>query len=120
MPRIQAHGGGCCGVRHIAGFSASWLHPRPTKEMIQDEVKIFPPSSGGRTRGKVVEAVITDSQFRQQPELAQIMKDEGFRLVTRFHNSTGGMCNVLHRVGGGRDFSRGRQPEWVRILRSSN
>lgn len=116
MPNLVNHGGNCCGIRHYYNF---WSSRYQTTEQYQQELRSFPVNSGGRTKGKVIEAVITDTQFRQDPELAQKLKDQGFKLVTRFSNSTGGLCNVLHRVGGERNFKRGRQPAWVRILRES-
>lgn len=114
MPRIQPHGGGCCGIRHYSGF---WSSQRLiSTESITTELNQFPMRNTRNGRGKCIEAVITDSQFAADPQLAQKLKDNGFRLVTRFYNSTGGMCNILHRVNaGGRDLSRVRNRH-VRLL----
>lgn len=111
MPQFRIHGGGCCGVLHYVGFYGSRTEIRDG-DAIKRDLSIHgygaEPTSGGRTLGKCIEAVITDDQFRADPELAQKMKDAGFKLVTRFSNSTGGTCNVLHRVTGGRDLKKCR------------
>lgn len=122
MPTIRMHGGGCCGVRHYVGFgqhNMPWgANNAPTEEQVKEGVRGYgDPAGGGRTKGKCIEAVITDTQFRANPDLAQWLKDAGFRIVDRFHNSTGGMCNVLHRTSGRRRIDRGRLPSWVVTLR---
>lgn len=118
MPQIMNHGGQCCGVRHYVGFGFGRFGNITTETITQDlrNAGISGRENGGRSRGKVVEAVVTDSQFRANPDLAQTLYDSGFRLVTRFYNSTGGICNILHRVSGGRDITRARRSPHVRIL----
>lgn len=120
MPNIVGHGGGCCGVRHMYNFGMSAASRRNNSpENINRLLSDFgePGNATGRSRGKCIEAVVTDTQFWNQPELAQTLFDAGFRIVSRFHNSSGGMCNVLHRVSGSRDIARAaaRNPH-VRIL----
>lgn len=108
--RVQTHGGGCCGVRHISGFGGPGMWPPNQQPITQADLDLqlehYELRQGPKQRGKLIEAVITDNQFKHQPNLAQLMKDNGFELVNRFHNNTGGMCNVLHRVSGKRDIVR--------------
>lgn len=116
MPTIRNHGGSCCGVVHYSGFNGS--RSFVTAESIATDLRYYELNEGSRSKGKLVEVVITDTQFREDPELAQKLKDNGFKIVNRFYNNTGGICNVLHRVGGSRNIATSRQP-WVRILRSA-
>lgn len=108
MPSIRNHGGGCCGVRHFVGFGNPWVNGERafTQADIQEYLnRYYSGDNGGRTKGKCVEAVVTDRQFKAHPELSQLLADAGFKLKTRFSNSSGGMCNVLHRTTGGRDLA---------------
>lgn len=103
MAHLSYHGGGCCGRLHYYNFTG-----QETAESIRRDLTAYSQSEGGNTRGKSIEAVLTDSQFRYHPHLAQALKDNGFRIVDRFYNSTGGMCNVLLRTGGRRRLENTR------------
>ncbi len=133
--QIVGHGGACCGIRHIKNFTRQtrWnpnerkyvpAEEEFTAERIENLIAsaVYPnpgamERNGARTRGKIVEAVVTDSQFSKEPTLAQALYDAGFRIVNRFHNNTGQLCNVLHRTTGGRDLkAAARRYRHVRIL----
>jgi len=113
MAHFRDHAAGCCGVKHIHGFTRAgpWHTDfvEPTVEHINTLLRRHNIPAVDKARGKCVEAVITDSQFKQDPALAQTMVDLGFKLKTRFYNNTGGMCNVLHRTTGERDLKRAAQ-----------
>lgn len=111
MVNILSHGGGCCGVRHMNNF---WAGASP--EELDRRLAPYPTSDNPRAKGKLIEAVITDAQFLQNPDLAQNLKDKGFRFVARFDNSSGSICNVFHRVTGERDI-RGSRARWTRVFR---
>lgn len=120
MPSIRNHNN-CCGIYHLAGFynfngRGDRGEGDQTVETLTRTLGHINFTEGPRSRGKLVEAVITDGQFRTDPTLASTLKSLGFRIVDRFHNSTGGMCNVLHRTSGRRDIKRSRA-SWVRTLR---
>lgn len=122
MVRLSRHGGNCCGVRHFHDLSDTFMNPitEATLTAALRQEQAVPRDlnhNGGRTKGKVVEAVVTDTQLRYNPELAGMLRRLGFKLVTRFHNNTGGMCNILHRVTGGRDIQQAaRRNAHVRTL----
>lgn len=95
---IAIHGGRCCGVDHIYGFS--YLRSRPvlgldagSKEIVksfQDRVATWKRNNPSR----MLEACLTDSQMMKW---APYLQEAGFKLVTRFRNSNSeNTVNVLH------------------------
>lgn len=90
MAYITAHGGHCCGIRHM--YSFGYLD---TKESIQKLIDT--ETAQHRTQGYLVEAVITNAQCRLLPNLAKNLQEVGFRLVSRFKNpNSSNICNVFH------------------------
>jgi len=88
MANNYRHGGACCGVTHIAGFNRL---SNDDKELIAKAVR------DSRNRGHMYEVILTDSQIICQPAIAKLLKDSGFKLVSRFFNAnSGNYCNVLH------------------------
>lgn len=103
MPYVDRgpHGGECCGIRHLFSFgnTASVRH----QERVLGDVDRYVEQHGafiddGIKMGKLFEVVLTDYQIRNMPILARGLKQRGFRLVSRFHNSSGTWCNVLHHT----------------------
>lgn len=91
MAYIHRHGGYCCGVRHLSGFTGLETTSR-IKQHIKEETR------QGRVRGQLVEAILTDSQCRRnEGRLPKALQEVGFRLVARFTNiNSGNNCNVFH------------------------
>ena len=102
MVQLTAHGGSysCCGMSHLSRFG-----PNPSREQIDrlilDRIAAVPgrvANHGNAPRGldnHLFEAVLTDNQM--QVGWAAVLKEYGFRFVTRCYNSnTGNYINVLH------------------------
>ena len=91
--QIINHGGGCCGIRHIQGFGSI-----DYASMAEAFVKEFKDLMEPFTRpgcNLLVEAVLTDRQMVSG--WAKVLKDFGFRHVSRFKNSNShNYVNVLH------------------------
>ena len=95
---IRAHGGGCCGVRHLCGFNT-----QTTNVKVDGKIETVPiPASLSRLdellasapKGRLVEAVLTDNQATIW-NLA--LRERKFVLITRFRNAnSGNNCNVYH------------------------
>lgn len=104
---FRNHGGGCCGVKHLHGFDAKPktltyvpYTSRRTKMLTLMKRLIRENGHVRGARGKMFEVILTDPQIREMPEWIAELKAMDFRLVTRFHNSTGGWCNVFHMTTG--------------------
>lgn len=120
--QMRNHGGSCCGIRHLVGFGPwddlvnarsvfnSRTHRYETKgesrlEAFNGFMKKLDSRTAGYqsnrgTRGKLVECVVTDGQIERTPTIPGMLKKAGFRLVSRFDNSSGDMCNVFHKTTG--------------------
>lgn len=135
--QLKYHGGHCCGMRHLMGFSsfsynhgeiARQNHPADERarlayltQVVRGAVNAqIPPVYNGPVadsvkqeflnimdwaehphhmqKTKCFEVIFTDSQFSQNPEWAQLLKDRGFEFKTRFKNNGTSWCNVFHRV----------------------
>lgn len=105
--RLSNHGGSCCGIKHIHGFGNSddavlrqikrSLTRTPGGKRVKwDGETLFEERSGTNPEGKIIEVVLTDGQIRSHPRTCAWLKKFGFKLVHRFDNRTGSMCNVLH------------------------
>lgn len=90
MAHIVAHGGSCCGMRHLRGFSAL-----DTEATIKAQVEnCYPANMGG-----IIEAVLTNAQCNnpRTSHIPEALQKVGFRLVSRFKNpNSGNICNVFH------------------------
>lgn len=114
---LAHHSGGCCGIRTLHGFGPlraiipyyaplAGRYKRGWRITAFDQfMKVFATMSpyvgherDGVPRGKLIEVVLTDSQIKTTPKWPQILRDNGFNLVSRFYNSTGGWCNVFHMM----------------------
>lgn len=99
MVRIRNHGGMCCGARHIYDFVDDVPEEmRRTKNLIQRSGK-----------GRLYEVILNYNQVRFG--YLDPLLEMGFRLVTKFKNSTGGTCYVLHYAATGykTDRSNGKR-----------
>ena len=101
------HAGHCCGVKHVFGFGGrpnqmehNYIWGRSSRKITQ--LKRYIRENGGilGNRGKLFEVILTDGQITAYPEWIPELKALDFRLVSRFHNSTGGWCNVFHKCTG--------------------
>lgn len=87
----DGHGGGCCGMLHIYGFSRA--RQQQDLECVSKKLKAVKHKEGCR----LIEIVLTDPQIKNMPELTNGLKRLGFKLKTRFLNiNSGNYCNVLH------------------------
>jgi hypothetical protein len=121
---LSQHGGNCCGVRHLWGFggptsrvfngySSRTGKPRYTTFLTQFKKKLAEVGPNTENnRGKLVEVILTDGQITSSPRWIKELKDRDFRLVSRFHNSTGGWCNVFHKCTG--NCRDDKVPDWWR------
>jgi len=84
------HGGRCCGINHIYGFGANETKERLKSLIDQSEFR-------RRSRGMVLEVVLTNPQCKKYPNHPKWLQELGFKLVTRFVNpNSGNICNVFH------------------------
>ncbi len=99
MAYRSSHGGGCCGINHIRGFSGGGMagyQPLgiPTREELRELMR---PGNTAANRGMLLEVVLTNNQCRQYPGVPVMLQEEGFKLVNRFLNpNSGNICNVFH------------------------
>jgi hypothetical protein len=115
---LKRHGGGCCGIRHLYGFSppqvtsrhhltaevgGTGLSSNPVYGTLAEMVALAIKSQGTPTgrKGKLIEVVLNTSQMRVGGKaLVKMLKENNFRLVSRFSNSSGEICNVFHHTTG--------------------
>lgn len=107
---MESHGGYCCGMRHLYGFNeGDDTTLRHVKGFLKrsnqtvsgaadiEAMRIYEETQAvNRKRGKIIEVVLTDDQIQRMPKTCNYLKEYGFKLVHRFDNSTGSICNVLH------------------------
>lgn len=126
--QMRGHGGGCCGIRSLSGFSThndedtlrqakNYLRRSSKKNHISlPGMEFSEHESDGIKNGKIVEVVLTDNQIERLPLTCAYLKHYGFKLIHRFKNSTGSMCNVLHYCYSTRDKE---ESPWSRIEASN-
>lgn len=127
---LRYHGGFCCGMRHLTGFQGlnqcpaaaehrpvpnannpesinrAYRRPlAPTYEAEFDNIMGFVADGT-----KCVEVILNDSQIERFPKWVDKLKDNGFRLVTRFKNNNMSWCNVFHRVN--KTYRDAKVPDW--------
>lgn len=92
MAYITVHGGMCCGVNHIYGFTG-----RETREDIESLFRRVGVRHSD-TSCILVEAILTNKQCNNNNGyLPELLQRVGFRLVARFKNhNSGNFCNVFH------------------------
>ena len=92
MAYITRHGGNCCGVKHIYGFTG-----RETREDIESLFRIARVRHSN-TSCILVEAILTNAQCKNNNGyLPNLLQSIGFKLVARFKNpNSGNFCNVFH------------------------
>lgn len=96
MPLLIAHGGGCCGIRHIYNFDDEEVSYSSSglKSLIQEDVKKYYQSTS-TTWNCLVEAVLNEWQVELGWD--DVLKEVGFKLVTKLKNSnSGNECYVFH------------------------
>lgn len=87
---LRAHGGGCCGMRHISGFYG------PVAAIKEQLERLMAQVPQGRTRCRVIECVLTQAQRKTH---GKTLEDAGFKIVTRFNNAnSSSTLNVYHYV----------------------
>lgn len=109
--QMDGHGGGCCGIRHLHSFfggdgnvlrevklylERTNKHASGAADIDNMAICEAVQRAGSRKRGKIIEIVLTDEQVYALPKTCQYLKEYGFKLVHRFDNATGSICNVLH------------------------
>jgi hypothetical protein len=89
MVSVRQHGGGCCGARHLAGFTA-------TEDRNPDQiVRALAEADGDR----LVEVILNGTQVQNFPAAVQKLADLGFVLVGRYVNGNHNSNNyVFHRA----------------------
>lgn len=95
--QINAHGGGCCGVRHISGMDHG-----TEQELDELLAQVCPNDNPNR----LTEIILSSRQIatlpdRRNPERGwpAILNERGFRLVSRFTNSNSdNECFIFHHV----------------------
>lgn len=107
-PLIAGHGGGCCGISHIYGFSgfrwSSSNNPRNSEDAerrVRFLISKYWADSGRRLddrKNRLYEAVLRESQ---REEWEPVLLAVGFELVTDFLNTnSGNRCYVYHYAMG--------------------
>lgn len=115
MPYIEDHHN-CCGAKHLVEFGDGddiddWIdferenvrdirelrgdYPMAREFTGRDRDAINP-----RTR-KMIEVILNREQVENLDDTITALKEEGFRLVTEFNNSSGSDCFVFHRHNSG-------------------
>jgi len=80
MARQSAHGGGCCGAKHIYGFSST----------ARVDVGDLLASFDNIIKGQAVEIILNGTQVAAKPELLGEMARIGFVLDGHWHNGNHG------------------------------
>lgn len=91
MADMRAHGGGCCGMRHISGMS---LNETYTERHIENDIAYHIRSEEG---GRLFEVVLNERQTGDNRVL-NLLRKYGFTLVSSFNNRTGSRCAIFHRA----------------------
>lgn len=96
MLQIARHGGRCCGIHHIYGFSLAGDRVQEDLQRI-DQWLI---NNQGFYQGRTLEIVLNESQCREgQDTLLPGLAERGFVLTSAFYNTnSGNNCYVFHRV----------------------
>lgn len=94
---LTCSGFGCCGVKSIGAIypnrtSEDGLSIDRRKEKIDVYIRNNTYASG---LSRAIICVLTDYEIENDLGLAKYMKDKGFKLVTRFNNPSGSICNLL-------------------------
>lgn len=104
-PAIGRHGGGCCGISHIHGFTSIGGTALPDQETAERRVrflisKYWHDSNRklSRDKNRLYEAVLKEHQRMQWEE---VLLRIGFEMVTDFTNTnSGNRCYVYHYAMG--------------------
>lgn len=89
----SGHGGGCCGMRHLYGFSDRTV---TLDELTPERIK---EHFGLDTRWGLCEVVLTNKQLSSWPGLGETIQRAGFKYVHKFKNpNSGNICNVFHWI----------------------
>lgn len=128
MQLSSTSGFGCCGVRTLGGIypymseTSVYRGGRTEKdrasikermEYLKKFQKELTSSSTGES--KCIIAVLADYEIIQDLGLAKEMKNQGWKLVHRFKNPTGSMCNVLVWTAKKSRPMRGAQSPWYNL-----
>lgn len=98
---------GCCGMVELY----NWYHSQSKgsealENAVQEKLRVLDQLiksySKGRS-GKCIQLVLTTSQLNKYPKYKEEFEKRGFRLVSRFCNTTGTICNVFHLTTGESD-----------------
>src|SRR5436189_107815 len=98
---LAAHGGGCCGLRHLRGFSCKPSF-RAQRWTLEDKYEATGPtalevldtrlaeldkmSGASTTVGKTLQIVLTHAQTVQYSEWLPLLKERGFRHIDTIRN----------------------------------
>lgn len=106
----------CCGVRHIHSFDEDGDFDEASE--VTDHLRDYPMARGLVGAGanaavtpasrKLIEVILNREQVENNPVIIETLKQEGFRLVSEFNNSSGSDCFVFHRNNCG---IRDRRPD---------
>lgn len=110
--QVNQHGGYCCGAGHISGFD------RATPQDLDQCIREFEDNYGAGDN-RLIEVILSERQVttgrmpagrggladqiseetRQAGGWAAVLRERGFKLVTRFNNSNSEQnCYVFHRI----------------------
>lgn len=96
--RLTYHGGGCCGVRHLSNmYAGNSADIRQRVAEVQSCIRTV-------GKGRLYEIILNHTQAKSG--MLKALLDIDFRLVTKFKNSTGSTCYVLHYAATGHKTSR--------------
>jgi hypothetical protein len=115
MVALAGHGGGCCGMRHIYGFDGSpesktyvrnaiGVMARNGSTLLEKfdslihEIDSIVAAANRSRQSKTIEVILTRGQLAAYPGWLPVLKERGFKLVNRFTNTSGSICNVFHRT----------------------
>ena len=86
---MRPHGGGCCGMRHISGFTTTEDN---NPDLIDAVVATVPP-------GRTAEVILNQSQVRNLPNVMARLAQLGFVLIENYVNDNTNYENyVFHRT----------------------
>ncbi len=89
----------CCGVRVLSGMGYDDDSFRSRMEdilsIIEREDGDKEPRNNHHQSGKLYEITMTDEQIETSPKFVALLKENGFRLKSRWNNNSGQWCNLI-------------------------
>ena len=104
MVEVYNHGGGCCGVQHVQGFSAFYEEKSFPKERVDkcnsSSISSLDSIISGN-RGWVGKAILAEVVLTEEQKAVHgnALLNRGFHIVSSFHNNnSGNNVYIFHKA----------------------